>query len=357
MRHKSLVCFSFVPAAILTCCNLLASLLIKSFPFGRERLFATQAGQPELKDSKSLDLIERDFNLWSMEQRRTIFAKKKPLWWNARDKVENEFSVLKAALGRIEYVNETNENEIWNRSNKEIDLIWYRKPRMCQAAKAFKRAGSPKRHILFAGMNENWGAFSGYVPNRTKNVGSFSGSFKKTLGGCSLQTVIDYVNNNNTLAVFTTQFQHIDHPKVHSLPLGMYRTVYSMRKQLWKKQEIAFQNVSNVGDNLAHRPQLLAVTAHEKPWRKPLIETVIRNFNGTVNNTYRHTTKSSRSDTLAYSMLMRSCIPNSRWPHPALDGTVIVIGKSCILVAFLSSNTTIERMVGSERMMGYRSFG
>jgi hypothetical protein len=180
---------------------------------------------------------------------------------------------------------------------------------MCKAAKHFKAAGSTKRHILLVHLNENWGAFSGHIPNRTVDWGTMHG----TLGDCTLEEVMEYINHNNTLGVFTAQFQQLDHPKVHSVPLGMTPNLRAL--PYWK-----FRN----------RTQLLMMNANAPPssTRRQPFESVIQNFNGTIQNTYGGETEDYVSEilrskfVLAPSGLGWDCYRN--WEALAY-GTILVI--------------------------------
>jgi hypothetical protein len=79
-----------------------------------------------------------------------------------------------------------------------------------------------------------------------------------------------YLNHTNLSAVFTIQHQFFDHPKVFSMPLGQQ---------------------SNAAEALQTRPfmnrtTLLLISNSESDTRKPIIQQVISNFNGTVSNRY-----------------------------------------------------------------------
>ncbi|KAL3907729.1 MAG: hypothetical protein SGILL_008756 [Bacillariaceae sp.] len=116
-------------------------------------------------------------------------------------------------------------------------------------------------------MNENWGAFSGKVPNRTVQWGTM----KETFGKCTTyEDVMKYLDHPSTLAIVTAQFQAMDHAKVHSIPLGLSRML---------------RDAPGV-ERFHNRTQLLMINSHETEQREALVRTVIRNFNGTVQNTY-----------------------------------------------------------------------
>jgi hypothetical protein len=87
-----------------------------------------------------------------------------------------------------------------------------------------------------------------------------------------MDDVLAYLNHNHTLAAFTVQHQAFDHPKVHSIPLGI------------KNVEIIHRYVHDTAP--VNKTQLLMMNFHERTERGIVGKIVRRNFNGTVNNTY-----------------------------------------------------------------------
>ena len=81
----------------------------------------------------------------------------------------------------------------------------------------FTATNGTRRHVVIANINENWGAFSEYVPNRTVDwVLNWTSRYE-----CSKDEVMRYLGHVNVSAVFTVTHQWIDHPKVISVPLGL----------------------------------------------------------------------------------------------------------------------------------------
>jgi hypothetical protein len=151
---------------------------------------------------------------------------------------------------------------------------------VCDAILAFKETNGVKMHVLIAHINENWGAFSDPVPNRTVDWGKWEGHFKEE--GCVMQDLWYYLNHTNVSAVFTTTHQWLDHPKIFSVPLGVSGT-----NILTKLHETRVPN----------RRKLLVInqspTKHQreddecnKCWRSDIEERVISNFNGSIKNEY-----------------------------------------------------------------------
>jgi hypothetical protein len=208
----------------------------------------------------SIVALEDDFNRWSFEKRMKVFQEGTSLFWDAR----NGFPLFLSSL-EGDYDNAENGNavEVWRNGTRELVLT----ERMCTAARDFSLAGSRKKHVAIMHLNENWGAFSGYVPNKTVNWATMNGTF----GNCATyDEIMIYLDHPNTKAIVTSQFQQIDHPKVHSIPLGL-------SEQLREAPRV---------DQYHNRTQLLMINAYESPERRTAIATVIRNFNGTVRNKY-----------------------------------------------------------------------
>jgi galactosyl transferase GMA12/MNN10 family len=205
-------------------------------------------------------LPESDYNRWSFNRRMEILEKSTPVYWDAR----REFPLLLELLANeIDYAFGAESVEIWRNSTRDFIFT----ERMCTAARDFRLAGSEKKHVAIMHLNENWGAFSGYVPNKTGNWGTYP----SILGTCASHNDIwSYLNHSNTFAIVTDQFQHINHPKVHSIPLGLSTELKSTPSV----------------DQFSERTQLLMVNAHDGLERSVGIQTAIRNFNGTVKNTY-----------------------------------------------------------------------
>jgi hypothetical protein len=210
--------------------------------------------------------LEDQFNQWNFDQRMAVFQPGvgTPICWDAR----NGFSFfLSSFKDDLDFATNRSDPESISHAWKDTsrDLVFTE--RMCTAAIDFQRAGSRKKHVAFMHFNENWGAFSGQVANRTVQWGSMTSTF----GDCvSYDQIMNYLNHPNTRAVVTSQFQGMSHPKVHSIPLGLSgscRDAPGMRQ-------------------IVNRTQLLMVNFNPSPTRTLAIESVMRNFNGSVTNTY-----------------------------------------------------------------------
>jgi len=154
---------------------------------------------------------------------------------------------------------------------------------VCNTISAFRAAASAssggnhdggiaRRHVLFSDMNENWGAFSTPVPNRTVDWGAWEGHFK--IAGCAADDLWWYLDQTNVSAVFAVTHQWLDHPKIVSLPLGM-----------------ATSQIPGVAREIRDGPtpdrtELLLIAQAKSPTREAIAERVIANFDGTIQNRY-----------------------------------------------------------------------
>ena len=143
---------------------------------------------------------------------------------------------------------------------------------VCDAIHVFKATNSTKKHILIAGINENWGAFSTPVPNRTVDWGEWSDHFQRE--GCSMDDLWYYLNHTNLGAIFTTTHQWLNHPKIFSIPLGV-------------KPEIFHVIEDNLDSPLPNKTELLFLSLSPSSTRIPIINRIIQNFNGTIKNKYK----------------------------------------------------------------------
>lgn len=95
---------------------------------------------------------------------------------------------------------------------------------------------------------------------------------------------MDYIDHADTRAIVTTQFQDLDHPKVHSLPLGIqtWHHVDGLLNQLELAQPASLDG----------RPQLLMVNSRPRSMRQQSLDTVLDNFQKLghpLRNTYGQT--------------------------------------------------------------------
>ena len=164
------------------------------------------------------------------------------------------------------------EESIWPSNQKR--LFVHTSSGLCSISKQFKRSGSVIRHILIANLNENWGALSTPVLNRTVDWGDLEGHWKRD--GCDKDDIMEYLDHDRTLAVFTTQHQFIDHPKVHSIPLGV------------KNRGLILRQMSK---NQVTRTELLMVNANDGDSRSKQLESVLKSFHdagySSLKNTYK----------------------------------------------------------------------
>eukprot|EP00956_Cyclotella_meneghiniana_P015113 scaffold22931_cov50-Cyclotella_meneghiniana.AAC.3 len=142
---------------------------------------------------------------------------------------------------------------------------------VCDVLNFFRETNGVRKHVLLSHFNENWGAFSTPVPNRTVNWGEWEMHF--TNEGCKMDDLYWYLNHTNVSAVFTCTHQWIDHPKVFSVPLGVKDPIMIAR-------QIELQKDDN-------RTELLLISQSSSDTRTPIANSVIANFNGTIQNRYR----------------------------------------------------------------------
>jgi hypothetical protein len=148
-------------------------------------------------------------------------------------------------------------------------------------------------HVAFLRLDENWGSLSEEVPNKTTNwTKSVREGWRKQ--GCSEKFIQAYLDHNYTRAVITTQFQILDHPKVHSLPLGITFIDYARRLRQYQLQ---------LTGKASDRTQLMMISHKERPFRDPWVNRVIDNFHGQVKNTYDRTNAGQKA---YYQEMMQS---------------------------------------------------
>jgi hypothetical protein len=207
------------------------------------------------------------FHEQSLARLRVHFHNESALmhWSGLMPWLRNEFHSFKQHFD-LDLVNETNAFKIWNDTSR----IFVEDADFCAATLHFKAAGSVKRHILFTRINENWGGLSTYIPNRTINWGNLEGIWRNQ--GCTKEDVLAYLNHENTTAAFTTQHQAFDHPKVHSIPLGI-KDPSQLLEDLRRNSTV-------------NKTQLLMVNSNLNNVFRYHVNDVLEKFNGTVQNTY-----------------------------------------------------------------------
>eukprot|EP00934_Nitzschia_sp_Nitz4_P007059 Nitzschia sp. Nitz4//scaffold120_size68122//15173//16414//NITZ4_006038-RA/size68122-snap-gene-0.84-mRNA-1//1//CDS//3329534260//7049//frame0 len=176
-------------------------------------------------------------------------------------------------IERLHGRNDSDKMSSWlNQSNS-----FYWESRICHAIQVVQEISPEKRHphVLFTRCNENFGDFSRYVPDR--KCASWDGTVDWKQNGCtSDEMVYQYLEQPTTRAVFTTQHHFIDHPKVHSLPLGIKHTMKFPVLKLLREPYIPKSKWLMINDN---------------GWkhRKNVTSAVLENFasaNVTLRNTY-----------------------------------------------------------------------
>lgn len=91
---------------------------------------------------------------------------------------------------------------------------------LCEAALDCIRLESKcPPHVLVVALNENWGALSTPIANRTGNWGDIHEHWRSE--GCNETVIRQYLDLPQLRGVVTTQHQVFEHPKVMSIPLGV----------------------------------------------------------------------------------------------------------------------------------------
>lgn len=131
------------------------------------------------------------------------------------------------------------------------------------------------RYLLITPLNENWGALSQTIPNRTADWNSdLEASLQRD--GCSIKMIRDYLNNPHVAGVITTSHQFFEHPKLIPIPIGIAESGNDL-DELFKRM----YNTS------VSRKKLLMINFSDFQHRKQISEHVLSRFGGhDVNNTY-----------------------------------------------------------------------
>ncbi|KAL3781560.1 hypothetical protein ACHAW5_002569 [Stephanodiscus triporus] len=141
---------------------------------------------------------------------------------------------------------------------------------MCGTVAAFTMTGGVKVHLYMGGeeWDSNWGSFSTHVPGRTEDWGSWEVHWRED--GCELDDIWHYLDHANLSAIFTTQHQWLDHPKVFSVPLGQQANAAKALRTM----------------PISDRENLLLINVRGTPTRTPIVERVVSNFDGAIKNEY-----------------------------------------------------------------------
>ena len=148
---------------------------------------------------------------------------------------------------------------------------------LCDTILLFRETNGVRRHVLFSHLNENWGAFSTEVPNRTVDWGKWEVHFNSA--GCTTEDLWWYLNHTNVSAIFTVTQQWLDHPKVLSLPLGVNTDAATKLSR-----DVSLQGQSMAINN---RTELLLIALSDFQHRPFIAKNVIANFSGTIQNRYK----------------------------------------------------------------------
>lgn len=183
-------------------------------------------------------------------------------------------SVLTPGLDivRLHELSTEGKRAVWSNTTHS-PFLW--ESRICDAIQEFRQTQQMKPHVLFTRCNENFGEFSRYVgEHKTTN---WDDHVEWSSNGCaSDDEVWEYLNHSHARAVFTTQHHFVDHPKVHSLPIGIK---YTMKAQILKLLREPRENKTN----------LLMINDNGWKHRKQMTALVMENFakhNITLTNTY-----------------------------------------------------------------------
>jgi hypothetical protein len=191
-------------------------------------------------------------------------------WKRTMDKFFEELNIstLNLDIQRLHGWSDDDKLKAWSDTSRYY--IW--EPNLCFAARNFVRAGSVKPHVLLTYLNENRGAFSRDVKGRTVEWNHLATHWSSW--GCTDLDIFQYLDHPNTKLVVTTQHQSYQHEKVVSIPLGVYP---------FTKQAI----LDHIHKSLPTRDRLLMINDNGKNHRREILDTVVANFNHTVNNTYQ----------------------------------------------------------------------
>jgi hypothetical protein len=179
------------------------------------------------------------------------------------------------SIVRLHELSTTEKRAIWSNTSTHDPFLW--ESQICDAIQSFRQTDQVKPHVLFTRCNENFGEFSRYVPeHKTTN---WNDKVEWSSNGCtSDDEVWEYLNHSHTRAVFTTQHHFVDHPKVHSLPLGIKHTMKAQVLKLLREPR-------------ANKTKLLMINDNGWKHRKQVTASVVENFarhNMTLINTYNN---------------------------------------------------------------------
>ena len=125
-------------------------------------------------------------------------------------------------------------------------------------------------HVLITPLNQNWGAFSTTIPNRTVDWGDWRQHLKRD--GCTPEMVRSYLDDPAVKAVLATQHTTIWHPKIVSVPVGVPRGRAAITRHLESADGAKTQDLLINNSGWGHRTEVN--------------ERVSANFGGRVRNSF-----------------------------------------------------------------------
>lgn len=140
-------------------------------PIPRSRLF--------LKNDADFD-PERDFHAPAYEKiRNRVNAGNILSWTKTTDKFFQELNMTVLTpdidIERIHGRSDDEKNRVWSDTTRYY--VW--ETNICYAARGFARAGRVKTHVLFTYLNENRGAFTRDIPDRTIEWDNLATNWKR----------------------------------------------------------------------------------------------------------------------------------------------------------------------------------
>ncbi|CAB9526296.1 expressed unknown protein [Seminavis robusta] len=261
------------------------------FPISLENNAGTKnRNSTTISDSEmSTSLLAKQFYENHYASITTLINKSTALLWKPRS--ENPFAPFKDELENPFVIPWRRPVDFRTRLDSSHYIVWRD---ICSAVKAFHKHRTrpdykPLPQILTLRMNENWGEFSEYIPNRTTDNTRYTGLTGEQVWrqkGCTRQDILAFLDHDDTRAVVTTQHSLLDHPKIFSLPLGLMTLdpgLVSLLRELRQPSTLPKD---------AERPQLLMVNSNPRPMRVDTINTVLNNFQALgVKNTYNSQAK------------------------------------------------------------------
>lgn len=124
-------------------------------------------------------------------------------------------------------------------------------------------------HVLLTHLNENWGAFSTTVPDRTADWGDWHAQLRAA--GITPDRVREYLNDPRVRAVVTPQHTVFAHRSILTLPIGL-------------RQSAAL--VDHLHRTDGAKTQTLLINNSGWQHRRRINERVSANFGGRIGNTY-----------------------------------------------------------------------